>query len=310
MSPRFSVVIPLYNKAGHIVNTIKSVLAQNFRDFEIIVVDDGSTDGGADLVKSFNETKIRLFIQKNCGVSVARNRGVAESSAEFIAFLDADDEWYPWHLEEMESLIQKFPQYGLFSVAHDIIRNEKKYRPSTGVEEGFCGVISNIFKTFGSGLSLINSSTACVNRKVFNQSGGFPVGITKGEDVYLWLKIGLSDGIAHSARSCAIYYKEVPARSNVTKTSEIPYYFIYLADLISNTFLTNLEKKSAKKLLFNGILFTAAGYKLDGNLAGLSGLKNFIVVKKSFTLRFIFILLELIPHSVLLRLRALRHARI
>jgi glycosyltransferase involved in cell wall biosynthesis len=110
---RFSVVIPLYNKARQIENTIRSVLAQDFQDFEIIVVDDGSTDGGSDLIIPINDTRIRLVFQVNAGVSAARNFGVHESSAEYIAFLDADDEWYPWHLEEIDKLIRNF-QFKVF----------------------------------------------------------------------------------------------------------------------------------------------------------------------------------------------------
>jgi glycosyltransferase involved in cell wall biosynthesis len=306
---RFSVVIPLYNKARQIENTIRSVLAQDFQDFEIIVVDDGSTDGGSDLIIPINDTRIRLVFQVNAGVSAARNFGVHESSAEYIAFLDADDEWYPWHLEEIDQLIRNFPQNGMYSVAHHIIQNNIKYSPSTGVTVGFCGVIPNVFKTFGTGLALVNSSTACVNRQAFNQSGGFPIGVTKGEDVYLWLKIALSNGIAHSARVCAIYNKDATNRSNAKQTSEIPYYFRYLADVIISSELNSKHRKSARVLLFKAILFTAAGCRLEGNDKALKELKKFSVVEKSMVLRVILMLLTVMPQSILLRLRSHRHAR-
>ena len=89
----FPVVIPLYNKEVYIKNTLNSVLAQTIKDFEIIVVNDGSTDKSAEVVKSLSDPRIRLINQVNAGVSVARNRGINEAKADLIAFLDGDDEW-------------------------------------------------------------------------------------------------------------------------------------------------------------------------------------------------------------------------
>ncbi len=93
--PLISVVIPLYNKEPYIKRAIDSILAQKIQDYEIIVIDDGSTDKSAEVVKSFPDPRIRLIQQENAGVSAARNRGIEEAKAELIAFLDADDEWTP-----------------------------------------------------------------------------------------------------------------------------------------------------------------------------------------------------------------------
>src|SRR4051812_32162135 len=95
----FSVIIPLYNKANYIENTIKSVLNQTFTDFEIIVVNDESTDESETIVLGFNDKRIQLFNQKNQGVSVARNHGIEKAKGKLVAFLDADDYWFHNHLE-------------------------------------------------------------------------------------------------------------------------------------------------------------------------------------------------------------------
>ena len=102
-----SVVIPLYNKQQYIKRAIDSVLAQTYSDFELLIVDDGSTDDSISVVKSFADSRIRLIRQENKGVSAARNRGIAESDTEWIAFLDADDRWMPAKLERQVSFMEE-----------------------------------------------------------------------------------------------------------------------------------------------------------------------------------------------------------
>jgi len=97
---RVSVIVPLYNKAPYVRRALDSVAAQTFGDFELIVVDDGSTDEGASVVESFGDGRVRLIRQENTGPGAARNRGINEARGEVLAFLDADDEWLPTYLEE------------------------------------------------------------------------------------------------------------------------------------------------------------------------------------------------------------------
>ena len=110
-----SVVIPLYNKEKYIKNTIESVINQDFKDFEIIIVNDGSTDHSLEIAKQFEQPGIKIINQENQGVANARNKGVQYSNGEIIAFLDADDIWLSNHLREIYSLHQKFPKAGFFA---------------------------------------------------------------------------------------------------------------------------------------------------------------------------------------------------
>ncbi|NBB31614.1 glycosyltransferase family A protein [Cellulophaga sp. BC115SP] len=125
-----SIVIPLYNKAHTVQRTIMSIISQDYKDFEVIIVDDGSTDNGIDIIKSLiSDNRFKIIQQENQGVSVARNRGVKESSYNYIAFLDADDEWKPQFLTAIINAITKFPEasmWGTSSIHKDLESNLEK----------------------------------------------------------------------------------------------------------------------------------------------------------------------------------------
>ncbi len=217
-TPAISAVIPLYNKASYISRALNSVLAQTFQDFEVIVVDDGSTDRGAAIVKEFTDSRIRLIHQENRGVSAARNRGIEASRAELVAFLDADDEWLPKHLETIAHLRIKFPNAGAYSTAYIIHeqngqRKCPKYHaiPSSPWE----GVIPSYFLSSALGNYPVNSSTLCIERGVYEDIGGYPVGVSYGEDAYFWGRIALRYPIAFSWETGAIYRRDAHGRACV-----------------------------------------------------------------------------------------------
>ena len=107
---KISVVIPLYNKQNCIRETLRSVLNQSYTDFEVLVVDDASTDGSLEVVREFSDKRLRIIEKPNSGVSATRNAGIATAANEWIAFLDADDIWTSFHLETLVKLHEKFPQ--------------------------------------------------------------------------------------------------------------------------------------------------------------------------------------------------------
>ena len=179
------------------------------------MVNDGSTDKSADIVKSFSDTRIRLINQKNRGVSVARNRGIDEAKAELIAFLDADDEWMPNYLETILRLREKYQDAGLYatSLKTEFIDNvlmdkDKKLRKLIPDE----GLILNYFKVNLKDVShkdIFYTSSVTVPKKIFSEIGGFQTGFWWGEDIDMWSRIALKYPFAYSSHACAIYYQNV-----------------------------------------------------------------------------------------------------
>ena len=117
---KYSVVIPLYNKEHFIKKAIQSVLKQSFQDFEIIIVDDGSTDRSLEIARKFESEKLKVYTQPNQGVSVARNKGIENASGEYIAFLDADDTWNMDYLETIDELTTSYPESDIYVTAYAV----------------------------------------------------------------------------------------------------------------------------------------------------------------------------------------------
>lgn len=243
--PLFSVIIPLYNKEPHIKRTINSVLAQNIQDFEIIVVDDGSTDKSADIVKSFKDQRVQLIQQENAGVSAARNRGIKEAKADLIAFLDADDEWTPSFLETTLRLRMKYPQAGAYATSymeyskHKYIRYKFKAIPLAPWE----GLIENYFESLVKGHPPFCTSSICIPKSIISEIGGFPEGIWFGEDSDTWARIALKHTIAFSWEIGVIYYLDSVNMATKKKkpVKELP--FIQIAEeLMKNRRIPENEK--------------------------------------------------------------------
>ena len=190
---RFSVIIPLYNKAPYVAKTIKSVLGQTFVDFELIVIDNGSTDGSERIVVDFNDTRLSVHrLEKNIGVSNARNLGVSISHAPYITFLDADDWWEPSFLEELDKLIERYPNAGIYGTGYWIVKNGEKRIAPIGVKKDFIEGEINYCQVYAKTLCMpLTSITVALPRKIFDETDGFPANINLGEDFMLWLYIAL-----------------------------------------------------------------------------------------------------------------------
>ncbi len=203
----FTVVIPLFNKARHIRRAIHSVLAQTVQTFEVVVVDDGSTDGGGQIVREFHDPRVRLVRQKNAGVSAARNRGVEAASGDYIAFLDADDEWTPKFLETIEALAMRHPEAGLYATAYRLCTGEACFRPAfEHCPDGPAGGIVDDYFRAALRTPLVWTSASMVPKAIFEELGGFPVDVPFGEDKCMWARIALRYPVAWSPVEGAHYY--------------------------------------------------------------------------------------------------------
>lgn len=206
----FSVVIPLYNKEKYIVRAIKSVLDQRFKDLELIIVDDGSTDNSVREISNFDDSRIRVIHQENMGVASARNRGVQEAKFELIAFLDADDEWKPEFLNTIYSMTLNYSVCSVFStnyIIRDEITDEERHISINGLPNGFTtGVIEDYFYIAAQSDPIICSSSVVIKKQALQFVGGFPVGIVSGEDLLTWAKLANSFLVAFSLEPLSIFH--------------------------------------------------------------------------------------------------------
>ncbi len=188
--PKFSVIIPLYNKEKFVTKTINSVLDQTFTDYEIIVINDGSTDNSEQIVLSYTDLRIRYFATHNRGASAARNMGIEKTSGEYICFLDADDYWYPDFLATMHKYSELFPEQKVFGAAIEIETSKKTFPAQYAIRKTSDYELVNFFKA-SVGESVLCSSSIAIHKEVFDTVGNFDVSIKSGQDTDLWIRIGL-----------------------------------------------------------------------------------------------------------------------
>lgn len=216
--PFFSIIIPLYNKSAFIGSTLEHVLHQTYSDYEIIIVNDGSTDDSLEKAKEFSDERIRLLSQENKGVSAARNYGMAEANGQYFCFLDADDEWTPDYLENLYKTIQKFPNAGMYCSRYKtkIGKNHFTECQLTDLSGNYEGYVQDFFKS-----SYVNrvalTSAVTIDRQVFLEIGGFDVAISSGQDLDYWIRIVLKYPVA-ICKGITMIYNYLPDNQSLSKT--------------------------------------------------------------------------------------------
>lgn len=204
-----SVIIPLYNKEGQVARTLRSVLGQTFRNFEVVVVDDGCTDGSVKVVQSFNDGRIRIISQSNAGVSAARNHGIAEARYDLLAFIDADDEWLPEYLQTQYDLSRAYPECSVFATAYEFRKPSGSMVPARfneiqlGLDKS--GLLNKYFVVASKFDPPLWTSAVVVRKSAIETVGGFPYGAKSGEDLLTWARLACRYKIAYCMKSLAVY---------------------------------------------------------------------------------------------------------
>lgn len=282
---KFSVIIPLYNKAPYIRKALESVFAQTYTDYELIVVDDGSTDESASIVETMlceamrlqgykarqedgkaedalpnrliAQSPNRFLKQKNAGVSAARNSGVAQASGEYIAFLDADDWWEPIYLERMAQLIEDYPKAGLYACNY-VYYKPGKTHVALNIPTGYINYPKAYYE---SEAMPVWTGATIIARAVFDEIGGFPLGIKLGEDFLLWAKTAMHYPVAFLNEPLAWYNNDVPVNLRATRNLHHPNnHMLFRMDSIASSLsplASNLKsdwQALLDKLRVNGLL--------------------------------------------------------
>lgn len=242
---KFSIVVPLYNKEKSIHKTVNSVLNQTHSNFELIIVNDGSTDNSLKVVEIIKDDRIRIINKKNGGVSSARNKGVDEAKNTWIAFLDGDDIWQPYHLQEVTKLMALFPKASVYSTS--FIQSNHIVSPELdNNSESF--LVKDYFKESLKS-AVICSSAVVVNKDCFNEVGYFDTDLSMGEDLHMWLRLALNFQIAKSHRITAIYVQEAENRSSGVKDAYDDLLLYKIISVYKDSTKNNYFKKYIEKLI-------------------------------------------------------------
>lgn len=227
MKPFFSIIIPLYNKEKLIEATLSSVFNQNFTNFEVIIIDDGSTDNSFSMASNFKDDRIEIFRQKNRGAAVSRNTGINLSNGKFIALIDGDDIWHPNHLDELKLQMELFPKAGLYCNNYEILHNKNTIREAcfnfTYANKPL--ILEDYFKA-----SIINpvawTSAVGFSKEKFESLNGFNPALEIAEDLDLWNRFALNYKVSFNPKVTMLYKFNVENSLSKEEKNDIRYSFI------------------------------------------------------------------------------------
>ena len=281
---QISVVIPVFNKGFILNETLNSVLQQTFTNYEIIIVNDGSTDNSLEVLSKIKDSRIQIFSQKNKGAAAARNLGIEKSNSEFIAFLDADDYWFPNHLEELVKLSKQFQNCGSYCSRYQIknTKNSVVNPKFKNISEDFNGIVENYFASnhpFKINITL----NQMIPKNILIEMNCFTEEITNGQDLELWTKIAIQYSVALHNKTTAVYNNYLPntLSKNSIKTMK-------LMDFKQFEFEESKNSNLKKFLDFHRI-FYAKHYKIVKNDEKVDFyLKEVASENISFTMKILF----------------------
>ena len=225
-----SVVIPLYNKEMSILMTIQSVINQSYTDFELLIIDDGSTDGGGAIAASYPDTRIRVIHQQNRGVCAARNRGIQEAKGDYIALLDADDQWDVRYLEEQMRMVVDFPEAAMWGINFaELSKGELIRKLETGLPDSYRGYVEDYFSMPTRISDLFCSSSVVIRKEIFEKVGYFDERIRYSEDIDMWYRIISNYPVAFYDRYMVHYLYDAENRA-MNRERLLSYWLPYFVD--------------------------------------------------------------------------------
>ena len=299
-----SIVIPLYNKEKQVRNTLQTVFNQTFQEFEIVIVNDGSADNSVEIVKQFNDPRIRLIEQENRGVSAARNKGIEEAKYEYIALLDADDEWKPTYLEAQVDLIKDFPDCNVFACRYQF-KYVDRIEPLILNRIPFSekkGILTNYFEVAAHSHPPLCSSTVVARKQALLSVGGFPEGVIEGEDLLTWAKLAVRYLIAYHLE-CEAFFVKNHTENYSGEIFRIKKEKYNLGKQFENLLKENPKTKSLRQYVshwykMRASMFLLLGYKKESAKESVKSLKYSLLNWKVW----IYLFLLLFPKAFALKL--------
>ena len=253
---KFSVVIPLYNKAPYIKSTLTSVLSQTVQDFEIIVLDDGSTDGGADIVAAIDDPRVRLFRQANAGVSSTRNRAISMARGQWVAFLDADDWQHPHYLQSLVIAQNLHPAVDVAATQYvPLCDNTGVWPPPWQLDEALVAsdsieLIEDLPGLAMKGPTFTTSSVCIRTKRLLEMQPCFAVGESHAEDLDLWFRVAEKSPIAWVKRPLVAYRVSVEGSLSLKNTElELPPFFHRIRARALSGAMNEVQAKSTLKMV-------------------------------------------------------------
>ena len=284
MNNSFTVIIPLYNKEPYIKRALETVLNQTYDNFEMIIIDDGSTDEGVRIVSSIQDTRIKVFSQMNSGVSAARNRGALLAKNQYLAFLDADDTWEPNFLQEISNLIDEFPYAGIYATNNKFIYPSGKVMLESfsdlfngnniGIIEDYFGLFAKIQK------SPFSNSNLCIPKKIYDEFGGYKEGVKLTEDSDLWCRIALKYDVAFSVKPLANYFVALEGSTHtIFENKDFEVVNTLQSALVNKNVPQRLEKSVKKLIALQKLGLIKRGILTSNKGKILKNFLNFSVIK-------------------------------
>lgn len=267
---KYSVIIPVYNKNETIQEAVESILAQTSKDFEVLIIDDGSTIPVSQVLEKYkNDSRIKVIRKENGGVSSARNIAIKKARGQYLCFLDADDVWLPNHLSEIDRLIQKYGDVAMFVTSHieHMPDGTKRHSGSIMADQDFDFKTKNMFKLLlnYSG-SIIHTNSICMNNTVcMNEKILFVEGAVRGEDTDVWFRIALKHDIVFSREETTIYRREL---STATRNGSFIYSWVFaerLPYIVNDPMISADVKKYCIKFLDRYWMTCVRECRLDGD---------------------------------------------